>query len=150
MNNYIIEKKRIPSFTAYYRHGKIDSMSDIFQFISEANAEAKENNPDIVRENYCYVTYEAQEYRENNVELEYVEAVKDKGVDSANLKFKSVEAIDAVCVAHKGDCSGLIEAYAYAVGYVKEHGYTIAGKIREVYIHGCRDRVKESDYLTEI
>lgn len=30
MNNYIIEKKRIPSFTAYYRHGKIDSMSDIF------------------------------------------------------------------------------------------------------------------------
>ena len=96
MNNYIIEKKRIPSFTAYYRHGKIDSMSDIFQFISEANAEAKENNPDIVRENYCYVTYEAQEYLENNVELEYVEAVKDKGVDSANVKFMSVEAIDAV------------------------------------------------------
>lgn len=79
-----------------------------------------------------------------------MEAGKDKGVDSANVKFKSVEAFEATCVAHKENYSGLIEAYAYAVGYVKEHGYTIAGKIREGYIHGCRNRVKESDYLTEM
>lgn len=69
MKKYEAVEKTIPSFNVYYRHGVIASMTDILDFILGAGAEAKKNNPDIKCENYCYVTYEADEYQENNVEL---------------------------------------------------------------------------------
>lgn len=151
MQKYQAIQKEIPSFNVYYRHGIIASMADMFDFASQTSAEAKQNNPALKHKNYCFVTYEAPEYQENDVELEYVEAVESLGKDTQNVKFKTVPAITAVCVQHKGAYSSLADAYAYALAVVKEHGYSISDKIREVYIHGRWDRGKdESLYLTEI
>lgn len=150
MNKYEAVEKTIPSFNVYYRHGVIASMADILDFILGAGAEAKKNNPDIKCENYCYVTYEADEYQENNVELEYVEAVDKLGKESENVKFKTIPEITALCIEHKGAYANLGDAYAFALGFAKENGYTVCGKIREVYIHGCWDRTDEKDYLVEI
>ena len=96
------------------------------------------------------MTYEADEYQENNVELEYVEAVDKPGKESENVKFKTIPEITALCVEHKGAYANLGDAYAFALGFAKENGYTVCGKIREVYIHGCWDRTDEKDYLVEI
>lgn len=150
MKKYQAIEKQIPSYNVYYRHGTIDSMKDLFTFVLDAEAEATKNNPDLKCENYCFITYEAPEYQENNVELEYVEAVEKFGKESKNIKFKTIDAIDALTVEHRGAYKNLGDAYAYAVGYAKERGYKIAGKIREVYIHGCWDSENEDDYLTEI
>lgn len=150
MKKYQAIEKHIPSCKVYYRHGKIDDMSNLFNFVLEAGAEAKENNPDLKCTDYCFVTYEAPEYQEKDVELEYVEAVENIGKESENIKFKTIDAIDALCVEHRGEYAKLADAYAYAVGFAKEHGYKICGKIREVYIHGCWDCERADDYLTEI
>ena len=150
MEKYQAKEINIPEIKAYYRHGKIDNMSELFAFVLAAGTECRKNNPTLECMDYCYITYEAEQYQEIDVELEYVEAVSEFGVESENIKFKTVPAIKAISVTHKGAYAKLGEAYAYAVNYVREKGYTISGKIREVYIHGCWDYESENDYETEI
>ena len=50
----------------------------------------------------------------------------------------------------KGKYENLSKAYAFALNFVKDNHYEIAGAIREVYIHGCWDESNEDNYLTEI
>ena len=66
-----------------------------------------------------------------------------------NYRFK-LSKFNKKSIIHKGKYENLQEAYAYAVNYVKEKGYSISGPIREVYIHGCWDEGNEDNYLTEI
>ena len=150
MDKYRAIEKQIPPCVAYYRHGTIDDMSQLFDFVLQAGAEAAEHNPSLKCTGYCFVTYEAQEYQERNVQLEYVEAVEKAGNDSLNVKFRQIEGITAVCVNHFGPYKDLQQAYAFALEYVSDHAYVVSGKIREVYIHGCWDRDDEREYLTEI
>lgn len=150
MEKYHAKEIIVPEFKAYYRHGKIDTMADLFDFVLGAGAECSEHNPELECEDYCYITYEAEQYQETDVELEYTEAVKEFGNESKNIKFRTVPEIRAISVTHKGTYAKLGEAYAYAVNYAKEKGYTIAGKIREIYIHGCWDCENEDDYETAI
>ncbi len=150
MNKYQAIETTIPSYTVYYRHGVIDSMENLFDFVLEAGAETRENNPTLECEDYCYITYAAPEYQEKNVELEYVEAVKTVGKESENIKFGTIPEVKAICVNHNGPYAKLGEAYAYAVNYVKEHGYEIDGGIRECYVHGVWDCESDDDYLTVI
>lgn len=152
MENYQAKQITLPKCTVYYRHGVIESMNDLVTFVLEAGAEAKENNPTLkcTEPGYCFVTYGAEEYKEKDVELEYVEAVEEVGKESENIKFKVLPEQKAISVFHKGAYSGLGKAYAYAVNYVREHGYKIAAPIRESYIDGCWNKENENDYLTEI
>ena len=116
----------------------------------EAGQECEKNNPNLKCKNYCYVTYEAPEYQENNVEIEYLEAVEEFGKESENIKFKIIPETKAISVDHKGPYSKLRDVYAFALNYIKEKGYTIADKPREVYVNGCWDCESEEDYLTRI
>ncbi|MDD4689450.1 MAG: MerR family transcriptional regulator [Eubacteriales bacterium] len=150
MEKYQAREITVPEFNVYYKHGVIENISKLVDFVLSAGAECSENNPNLKCVGYCYITYEAPGYQEENVELEYVEAVEELGNESENIKFKISPEIHAIAVTHKGTYSKLSEAYAYAANYVKEKGYTISDKIREVYIHGCWDRENEEDYETEI
>ena len=140
----------VPSKSVYYKHGVIDSMQDLFNFVLSAGEECGRLNPTLKCKNYCYVTYTAKEYKERDVELEYVEEVESFGVENETIKFRQDPEIRALSIIHKGKYENLQEAYAYAVNYVKEKGYSISGPIREVYIHGCWDEENEDNYLTEI
>lgn len=150
MEKYIAKEIIVPENKVYFKHGTIASMNDLFNFVLQAGTEAKETNPTLKCTNYCYVTYTAKEYKEKNVELEYVEAVKDFGKESKNIKFRVDPQITAISVEHKGPYTNLSKAYAFALNFVKDKGYKIAGPIREVYIHGCWDEENEENYLTEI
>lgn len=152
MNKYVAEKIVIPECVVYYRHGVIKNMANLVDFILEAGEECRKNNPTLKcsGEGYCFVTYEAPEYQENNVELEYCEAVDNFGKESKNIKFKKLDKADAIIVKHKGSYSTLSEAYSFALNYVQQNGYEICGKIRESYVHGCWDCDNEKDYLTII
>lgn len=150
MEKYQAKEIVVEESIVYFRHGTIASMHDLFTFVLEAGAEARKLNPTIECKNYCYVTYTAKEYKENDVELEYVETVKEFGNESFNIKFRKDPKIKAISVEHKGSYSNLPKAYSYAIEYVKEKGYKICGPIREVYVHGCWDEEVEDNYLTEI
>jgi len=150
MEKYVAKEIVVPQNTVYYKHGVIDSMQDLFNFVLSAGEECQKNNPTLKCFGYCYITYTAKEYKENDVELEYVEAVDKVGNDSQNIKFRQDPEIRAISVMHKGKYENLKKAYAFALNTVKEKGYQIAGPIREVYIHGCWDENNEDNYLTEI
>lgn len=142
--------KEIKENIVYYRHGIIPSMNDMFDFVLEAGTMCQKVNPSLKCKNYCYVTYSANEYKEKDIELEYVEAVETKGIETNDIKFRIDPSITALCVEVKGPYTNLRSGYEFALKEVKSKGYIINGSIREVYIHGCWDKDQETDYLTEI
>ena len=150
MERYVAKEIIVPKNIVYYKHGFIKSMADLFGFVLSASDEVKRNNKTVECKDYCYVTYTAKEYKETDVELEYVEAVNEIGKESQNIKFRIDPEIKAISVKHKGDYSNLQKAYAFALNWVKENGYKICGPIREVYIDGCWNKSCSDEYLTEI
>ena len=150
MERYEAKEIVIKEEKVYYKHGKIESMEKLFDFVLSAGSECREANPNLKCKSYCYVTYTANEYKEKDVELEYVEAVTDFGNETENIKFRLDPEIVAISVKHKGSYQNLPRAYSFALNYVQEKGYEIIAPIREVYINGCWDTENEIDYLTEI
>lgn len=150
MKKYEVKLIELPKCLVYYRHGTINTMADLTNFILQAGSECRTNNPTLKCTGYCFVTYEAKGFQEKNVELEYAEAVDEIGKDSKNIKFKQLDSQKALITQHKGPYSELGKAYAFAVNYAKEKGFEITDKIRECYIHGCWDTNNENNYLTEI
>lgn len=84
------------------------------------------------------------------MQIEFAQAVTEKGIETENIKFKTIAPIEAVCVYHKGNYNGLPEAYAFALNRAKENGYTISEAPREQYIDGIWNKDDEEDWLTEI
>lgn len=150
MNKYKATFKTINSNIVYYRKGKIKSMNDMADFVLETGRRCGELNPTLKCKNYCYVTYTAKEYKEKDIELEYVEACNVKGKEGNGIHFRVDPKIKALTVECKGSYSNLRDAYAYALDQIKKENLEIVGNIREVYIHGCWDCKDENDYLTEI
>jgi len=150
MEEMQVREIMIPDYDVYYAHGVIPTMNDLFDFVLKAGEECRKNNPTLECENYCFITYTAKEYKETNVEIEYVEAIKVKLVESEHIKFKHLKGGKALSIEHKGAYSNLSETYSYILNYCKEHQYEIVDEIREVYIDGCWNKENEEDYLTEI
>ena len=150
MKKYEAKEVVLPEIKVYYRHGIIEDMSKMVDFVLEAGKECGENNPGLKCKNYCFITYEATEYQEKNIEIEYVEAVEEFGKESENIKFKTLPQTKAISVEHKGSYDKLRDVYAFALNYIKEKGYTMIDKPREVYVNGCWDTENEEDYLTII
>jgi len=148
--NFEVKFKTIEEKIVYYRHGIIPSMEDMFSFILKAGEMCKKLNPTLKCKDYCYVTYTACEYKEKDVELEYVEEATTKGNEDDDIKFRVDPKIEALCVEVKGSYLNLAAGYEFALNQIKERKLDISGPIREVYIHGCWDKEKEDDYLTEI
>lgn len=144
------ELKEIESNVVYYRHGVIDSMNNLFNFVLEAGERCGKLNPGLKCKNYCYVTYTACEYKEKDVELEYVEACKTIGNSNDSIKFRVEPKIKALSIKSYGPYENLRGAYAYILSYIKDNNIEINGPLREVYIHGCWDKENEDEYLTEI
>lgn len=150
MERYEAKEVIIKEEKVYFKHGKIESMDKLLDFVLNAGSECREANPNLKCKDYCYVTYTANEYKEKDIELEYVEAVNEFGKETENIKFRLDPEILAISVKHKGSYKNLPKAYSFALNYIQEKGYKIIAPIREVYINGCWDTENEIDYLTEI
>ena len=64
--------------------------------------------------------------------------------------FEEVPAASVVSVMHRGSYADLPSAYAFAMEWVEQNGYRVAGLFRESYIEGVWSGAPESDWLTEI
>ena len=151
MNNEIFVKE-IPSYIIYYCDGMIADFSKILEFVLQAGAECKEANPNLkcVSPSYCYINYLDGEYKEKDIKIRYAEAVTNFGKETDNVKFMKTDAVNAVCIYHKGKYDTLRDSYNIILKYIEENNYEIVDYIRECYIDGCWNKDNEDDYLTEI
>lgn len=143
---------QLPEYTVYYKEGTVKDFSEIVPFILRSGEECLKANPDIkcVEPDYCYVSYLDPEFKPENMRIEYAQAVTKAGKDTDTIKFKVLPSIKAVSVYHKGDYVNLTEAYAYALKWVKDNGYQMAGIPRERYIDGIWNKEDKDEWLTEI
>ncbi|MDD2602869.1 MAG: MerR family transcriptional regulator [Prevotella sp.] len=100
---------------------------------------------------YCFTTELADEYKENNFEIEYCEQVKQMGKDSDIVKFKKLEAVPtAICMKVYGPYSILRDSYLELFEEIAKLGYQIAGAPRANYVDGIWNQEDSAKWLTII
>ena len=149
---YTASVKQVEKRLVYCCRGYISGVECIHDFVKACAAELEKSNPDVrlSEPDYCCVIYPDDSYRDSNIFIEYAQSVDRKGKDTEILKFKEIEAINAVSVLHRGSYASLRDAYLFAVNWAHTNGYVLAGEPRERYINGSWNRTEESDYLTEL
>jgi len=150
--NYQAILKQMPEHIVYYKRFKVHDFSEYGTVIPAIGAEIVAANPDLkcAEPNFCYVEYLEGEYKENDFNVEYAEAVDKIGKETETIKFKILPAALVACVMHKGSYEGLRKGYIYLMNWLKENGYLPAGNAREQYIDGCWNKESEDEYITEI
>lgn len=99
---------------------------------------------------YCF-TVEHNEYRPENIDIEYCEQVEEMGEDSAIIKFKRLpEVPKALCMKHVGPYERFYESFAEAFRYMEEHGINICGQPRTCYIDGAWNQEDPEKWLSII
>ena len=87
---------------------------------------------------YCFTIDHNQEYKRENIDIEYCEQIEELRPDTDFLQFKQLPAIPkALCMKHVGPYERFSESFTRAVAYLEEQGYRIAGNPRFCYIDGA-------------
>ena len=82
--------------------------------------------------------------------MEICEAVQEPRQEHDGLYFRTLPAVQAACIFHRGSYRTFAESYEAVLRFVQENGYEIAGPIRESYIDGIWNQDDESGWLSEI
>ena len=122
---FVSEIKSIEENIVYFRHGTIPTMENLFDFVLESGEKCQKLNPTLTCKDYCYITYSASEYKDKDIELEYVEATNEFGKEDNEIKFRVDPKIKALCVAVKGSYSNLPQGYDFALNEVKNKNISI-------------------------
>lgn len=139
-----------PSFIGYERKGTIKGFSDLFGFVLESWAKAKEVNPTIECGNYCYINYLDNEYKDKDINIAYVEETLSMGKENDEIKFKQFPEEKLLSLKYVGGYSHLRDAYKELLKYIKDNNITTKSSFREVYVDGCWNKDNEDEYLTLI
>ena len=99
---------------------------------------------------YCFTNYPEPGYKDADILVEICESVAEARKETGGLQFKTLPAIQAACVFHRGSYRTFSESYETVLRYIEENGYEIAGEIRESYIDGVWNKDDESEWLSEI
>lgn len=164
LNHYILEQKEghimkyqavikdIPECIVYSKRQVIPNYDALFGLAPALGEAVTKANPTLkcAEPEYCFNIYHDGEYRESNIDVEFCEAVTAFGVETDGIVFKTVPAITAVSVMHKGAYRDLGAAYAYVFNWIEQNGYTADGNPRESYIDGIWNKESETDWVTEI
>lgn len=151
MENRIIVKE-LSECIVYYKEGVIKNFGEMSTFIINSASECLALNPKMkcLEPDYCYVSYLDGEYKEEDIKIRYVQAVKEMGIENEVIKFTKLSSTKAACLYHQGAYHNLGESYSILMNYIKENNYEVVGNYRECYIDGCWNKDNVEDYLTEI
>ena len=118
----------------------------------EMGAECTKLNPGLkcVEPPYEFCEYLDEEHKDTDVLLRHNEAVVSVGVESENIKFRTIPATKVLSILYKGSYDRIGEAYAFIMKYVEDNEYDVAGLSRECYIDGIWNKESVEDWLTEI
>jgi len=81
--------------------------------------------------------YHDGEYREQDVDAEVAVPVAGKVPGNKRVKYQELPAVaQMACAIHKGDYSGIGQAYNAVMSWVDKNGYRVTDCNREVYLQG--------------
>lgn len=144
--------KDLPACTVCYKQGVVPNFSAFGDFIRQAEEDFHAAAPTahFAEQDYCFISYLDQEFRQENIHIEYAQAMPVPGEERGSVHFKQLECMPAVCVYHKGPYNGLHDAYTFAYQWVADNGYEPAGSAREHYIDGEWNKSEPAEWLTEL
>lgn len=144
--------KEIPAYTVYAARYTIPNYAALNEIMPALGEKVGKANPGLkcVEPGYCFNVYLDGEYRDTDINVEICEAVTSKGKDGDGIVFKDIPAITAVSVLHRGAYEKIGGAYAYAVRWAEQNGYSIIDNVRESYIDGIWNKESVDDWLTEL
>lgn len=152
MMTYQARIKELPECIVYSKKLTVPNYDAYFEVIPAIGEEVKAANPGLrcTTPEYSFIVYLDGEYRDQDMSIEFCEAVEHVGVETENIKFKKMEPVTAVSVLHKGPYRALSQAYAFAFKWIEENGYERTDNPRESYIDGIWNKESEEDWLTEL
>lgn len=144
--------KEIPSCIVYSKVMTVANYDAYFEVIPEIGRVVMEKYPELkcATPEYCFIAYMDEEYKEQDINVEYCEAVSEAKEDFDDIVFKEIPPMTVVSVMHKGPYGDLRDAYGYAFDWIEKNGYQISGSPRENYIDGIWNKQSEDDWLTEL
>ncbi len=150
--NYQAVIKELPECIVYSKRMKLDSYKEYFNVLPALGEAVMKANPNLkcTTPEYCFIVSHDGEYKENDIDVEFCEAVDKVGKEIDGVVFKKVKSVKAVTVMHKGSYEGLRNAYAFIMKWIEENGYKAIENSRENYIDGIWNKENEEDWLTEI
>lgn len=142
--------KTIPETTVAAMKTKLESYDCLFDRMPRMGELMERAGCECAIPEYCFTNYLEPGYKDEDICVEICESVTAPGEETDGLYFRTVPAIQAACIFHRGSYRSLPESYETVLKYVEENGYEIAGEIRESYIDGVWNKEDESEWLTEI
>jgi len=149
---YSATVKELPECIVYSKKMSIPSHNAYFEVVPKIGESIAKKYPELkcATPEYCFVVYLDGEYKEENINVEFCEAVDKVYPDFDDIKFKAIKAATVVSVMHKGAYSKFGSAYAYIFKWIEENDYTVDDNPRESYIDGIWNKESEDEWLTEI
>ena len=142
--------KEVPECKVACIKTRLDSYDNLFEKMPQMGEFMEQAGCICARPEYCFTNYLEPSYKEEDILVELCEAVTECKDDVGELHFKMMPKIQAASVFHKGSYHTLAASYERVLKYMEDHGYEIAGAIRESYIDGVWNKEDESEWLTEI
>ena len=142
--------KTIPETTVACMRIRLESYDDLFERMPEMGALMEQAGCECALPEYCFTAYPEPGFRDADIPVEICESISEAREETGALRFKTLPAIQAACVYHRGSYRTFPESYEAVLRYIEENGYEISGEIRESYIDGVWNRDDESQWLTEI
>ena len=144
--------KDIPGCIVYTKRLTVPNFNAYFEVIPAIGRAVTEANPGLqcAVPAYCFISYLDGEYKQEDISIEYNEAVTAYGTETDGIVFREIPAVRVASVMHRGPYADLPQAYAFAMDWVEQNGYRPAGLARESYIDGVWNQKDEADWLTEI
>lgn len=149
---YKITVKNIPECTVFFRTASVESNRKLYDFINDTEREFFTRYCDLKTAvpDYCFLTYLDNEYRSENMTVEYSMAVAPCKREADGTVLKHLNECRAACLYFNGSNKYIGEAFAYLYDWINKSGYKPCDAPRERYIDGmwnvdCVDR-----WITEI
>lgn len=150
--SYKVTVKNIEECTVFFKTASVESNKKLYDFISETERDfftryrgLKTAVPD-----YCFLTYLDNEYRSENMTVEYSMAVSLCDSEADGSVFKRLNGCRAACLYFNGSNKYIGAAFAYLYDWINKSGYIPCGAPRERYIDGMWNVDSVDLWLTEI
>ena len=142
--------KTIPETVVASMKARIESYDCLFELMPKMGTLMEKTGCVCALPEYCFTNYPEPGYKDGDILVELCESVTEPRQALGDLRFRTLPAIQAACVYHKGSYRTFAESYETVLKYIEENGYEIAGEIRESYIDGVWNKDDESQWLSEI
>ena len=142
--------KTIPETTVACLRTRLETYDCLFDRMPEMGVLMEKAGCTCALPAYCFTNYLEPGYKDGDILVELCESVEEAKQEIGGLRFRTLPAVQAACVFHKGSYRTFSESYETVLKYIEENGYEIAGEIRESYIDGVWNKDDESEWLSEI